>query len=96
MLRWALIFLIIALVAALFGFTGIAAAAAGIAKFLFFWDLIDEITWLEGALDGPKTEIQICGPYRGQFGLVLSTLYCRFSRHLSPWMRLAGRFHKHC
>jgi uncharacterized membrane protein YtjA (UPF0391 family) len=32
MLRWALIFLIIALVAALFGFTGIAAAAAGIAK----------------------------------------------------------------
>ena len=35
MLRWALIFLIIALVAALFRFTGIAAAAAGIAKFLF-------------------------------------------------------------
>jgi uncharacterized membrane protein YtjA (UPF0391 family) len=29
MLRWALIFLIIALVAALFGFTGIAVAAAG-------------------------------------------------------------------
>jgi hypothetical protein len=28
MLRWALIFLVIALVAALFGFTGIAAAAA--------------------------------------------------------------------
>jgi uncharacterized membrane protein YtjA (UPF0391 family) len=36
MLRWAAIFFIIALVAALFGFTGIAAAAAGIAKFLFF------------------------------------------------------------
>ena len=36
MLRWAVIFLVIALVAALFGFTGIAAAAAGIAKFLFF------------------------------------------------------------
>jgi uncharacterized membrane protein YtjA (UPF0391 family) len=36
MLKWAVIFLIIALVAALFGFTGIAAAAAGIAKFLFF------------------------------------------------------------
>ena len=35
-LRWAAIFLVIALVAALFGFTGIAAAAAGIAKFLFF------------------------------------------------------------
>jgi len=36
MLRWAVIFLVIALVAALFGFTGIAAAAAGVAKFLFF------------------------------------------------------------
>jgi len=36
MLRWAVIFLVIALVAALFGFTGIAAAAAGISKFLFF------------------------------------------------------------
>ena len=35
MLRWAVIFLVIALVAALLGFTGIAAAAAGIAKFLF-------------------------------------------------------------
>ena len=36
MLRWAVIFLVIALIAALFGFTGIATAAAGIAKFLFF------------------------------------------------------------
>jgi len=36
MLRWALIFLVIALVAALFGFGGIAAASAGIAKILFF------------------------------------------------------------
>ena len=35
MLKWAAIFLIIALVAALFGFTGIAAASAGIAKVLF-------------------------------------------------------------
>jgi len=33
-------FLVIALVAALFGFTGIAAAAAGIAKFLFFLFLV--------------------------------------------------------
>jgi uncharacterized membrane protein YtjA (UPF0391 family) len=39
-LRWAVIFLVIALVAALFGFTGIATAAAGIAKFLFFLFLI--------------------------------------------------------
>jgi uncharacterized membrane protein YtjA (UPF0391 family) len=40
MLRWAFIFLVIALVAALLGFTGIASAAAGIAKFLFFLFLV--------------------------------------------------------
>ena len=40
MLRWAVIFLVVALVAALFGFTGIASAAAGIAKFLFFLFLV--------------------------------------------------------
>ena len=36
MLRWSLLFLVIALVAALFGFTTIAGAAVSIAKFLFF------------------------------------------------------------
>ena len=36
MLRWAVIFLIIALVAGLLGFTGIMGAAASIAKFLFY------------------------------------------------------------
>ena len=36
MLRWAFLFLVVALVAALFGFGGIASAAAGIAKVLFF------------------------------------------------------------
>jgi uncharacterized membrane protein YtjA (UPF0391 family) len=36
MLRYALGFFIVALIAALFGFTGIAVAAAGIAKLLFF------------------------------------------------------------
>ena len=36
MLKLALFFLVISLIAALFGFTGIATAAAGIAKFLFF------------------------------------------------------------
>jgi len=40
MLRWAVIFLVVALVAALFGFTGIATAAAGIAKFLFVLFLV--------------------------------------------------------
>lgn len=36
MLKWALIFFIVSLVAALFGFTGIAAGAAAIAKILFY------------------------------------------------------------
>jgi len=36
MLNWALIFFIIAIIAALFGFTNIAGAAIGIAKILFF------------------------------------------------------------
>jgi len=35
MLRWAFLFLVVALIAALFGFGGIASAAAGIAKVLF-------------------------------------------------------------
>jgi uncharacterized membrane protein YtjA (UPF0391 family) len=35
MLYWTLIFLVIALVAGLFGFGGIATASAGIAKVLF-------------------------------------------------------------
>ena len=36
MLYYAVVFLVIALIAALFGFTGIAASAVGIAKILFF------------------------------------------------------------
>lgn len=40
MLRWSAAFLIIALVAAIFGFGGIALAAAGIGKILFFVFLI--------------------------------------------------------
>jgi uncharacterized membrane protein YtjA (UPF0391 family) len=40
MLRYAIIFLVIALVAALLGFTGIAAGAVEIAKILFFVFLV--------------------------------------------------------
>lgn len=36
LLKWAAIFLVIALVAAAFGFTGIAEGAADIAKVLFY------------------------------------------------------------
>lgn len=40
MLRWAMGFLVLALIAALFGFGGLAAASAGIAKTLFFLFLV--------------------------------------------------------
>jgi uncharacterized membrane protein YtjA (UPF0391 family) len=35
MLKWSAIFLVIAIVAAIFGFSGLASASAGIAKVLF-------------------------------------------------------------
>jgi uncharacterized membrane protein YtjA (UPF0391 family) len=40
MLRWALIFFVVALIAAFFGYGGIAGAAAGIAEILFFVFLV--------------------------------------------------------
>jgi uncharacterized membrane protein YtjA (UPF0391 family) len=40
MLRYAVVFFIIAIIAAIFGFTGIAAGAAEIAKILFFIFLV--------------------------------------------------------
>ena len=36
MLRWAAIFFVIAIIAAIFGFTGIAEGAASVAKIIFF------------------------------------------------------------
>jgi uncharacterized membrane protein YtjA (UPF0391 family) len=35
MLHWSLVFLVVALIAAVFGFSGIAATSAGIARVLF-------------------------------------------------------------
>ena len=40
MLKWSITFLIIAIIAGLLGFTDIAGASMGIAKFLFFLFLI--------------------------------------------------------
>jgi uncharacterized membrane protein YtjA (UPF0391 family) len=40
MLHYALAFLVVALIAAMFGFGGIAASAAGVAKLLFFAFLV--------------------------------------------------------
>jgi len=50
MLRWALTFFIVAIVAALLGFTGIAVATAGIAKILFYVFLVLFLISLVGHL----------------------------------------------
>lgn len=40
MLRWSIMFFVIAIIAALFGFTGLSGEAAGIGKFLAFLFLV--------------------------------------------------------
>jgi uncharacterized membrane protein YtjA (UPF0391 family) len=50
MLGWTVTFLVVALVAAVFGFGGIAVAAAGIAKILFYIFLILFVASLLGGL----------------------------------------------
>lgn len=50
MLRWALAFFVVALIAAVFGFTGVALASAGIAKILFFIFLVLFLLSLVGHL----------------------------------------------
>jgi uncharacterized membrane protein YtjA (UPF0391 family) len=50
MLRWAVVFFVVALIAAVFGFLGIAAAAVSIAKILFFVFLVLFLVSLVGGL----------------------------------------------
>jgi uncharacterized membrane protein YtjA (UPF0391 family) len=50
MLRYALAFFVVALIAAVFGFTGIAVAAAGVAKLLFFIFIVLFLMTLVGSL----------------------------------------------
>jgi uncharacterized membrane protein YtjA (UPF0391 family) len=50
MLRWAIGFFIVALIAAVLGFGGVAVAAAGIAKILFYLFLILFLITLVGHL----------------------------------------------
>jgi uncharacterized membrane protein YtjA (UPF0391 family) len=50
MLYWTVMFLIIALVAAVLGFTGVAIAAAGIARIIFFLFLVLFLASLVGSL----------------------------------------------
>ncbi len=52
LLGWAIIFLVVALIAAAFGFGGIASASAGIAKVLFFIFIVVFIVLLISALLG--------------------------------------------
>ena len=53
MLHFAVVFFVIALVTALFGFGGIAAGTVGIAKVLFFVFLVlAVVTFLFGAMKG--------------------------------------------
>jgi uncharacterized membrane protein YtjA (UPF0391 family) len=55
MLRWSLIFLVVAIVAAALGFGGIAAGAAEIAKMLFYLFLaVFVITLVLGIVAGEK------------------------------------------
>src|SRR3546814_13049828 len=56
MLGWALLFLIVALVAGLFGFGGIASAAVGIAQALFFLFIVMFAVFLVmGLFSGRRT-----------------------------------------
>ncbi len=50
MLRYAVIFFVISLIAALFGFTGIAAGAASIGKIFFYVFLFFTVLALLGSL----------------------------------------------
>jgi uncharacterized membrane protein YtjA (UPF0391 family) len=51
MLHWSLVFLVIALIAAVLGFGGLAGTAVGIAKILFFVFLV---VWLIAFLMGRR------------------------------------------
>jgi uncharacterized membrane protein YtjA (UPF0391 family) len=50
MLRWALIFFVVSVVAGIFGFTGVASGAAAIAKTLFFLALALFVIFLVAGL----------------------------------------------
>jgi len=52
MLSWAMIFLVIALIAAVLGFGGIAGSAIGLAKAIFF---ISTVLFMIACLMGRKT-----------------------------------------
>ena len=56
MLRWTVIFLVVAIIAAIFGFGGLAAGAAGIAKVLF---VIFIILFLVSLISGRRRGVDL-------------------------------------
>jgi len=54
MLHWAVVFFVIAIAAASFGFGGVAGSAAGIAQLLFFTVLLMFVLSLIGGLMGSR------------------------------------------
>lgn len=57
MLRWALVFFLIAIIAAFFGFGGIATGSEQIARVLFFIYLVAfVVSFIWGLLDGPTND----------------------------------------
>ena len=60
MLRWAIIFFVVAIVAAIFGFGGVYVAAAGIAKILFFlFIVLFLVSLLAGMTGRGRTRIDV-------------------------------------
>ena len=88
MLHWSLMFLIFALIAAVLGFGGLAGAAVGIAKILFFVFLI---VWLIAFLN-PAAAFIVETLTRGRFGQQRQRPVCpRGSIHSAvSWMRIAS------
>jgi uncharacterized membrane protein YtjA (UPF0391 family) len=58
MLYWAVVFFVVSIVAALFGFGGIASSAVGIAKVLFFiFIVLFAISLILGLIKGKKLNL---------------------------------------
>jgi uncharacterized membrane protein YtjA (UPF0391 family) len=58
MLYWAVVFFVVSIVAALFGFGGIASSAVGIAKVLFFiFIILFAVSLILGLIKGKKPNI---------------------------------------
>jgi len=72
LLKWALIFLVVSIIAAVFGFTGISAASADIARILFYIFVIIFIgCWCLGWL--PHDEFSGHAPVLSSIGTTVAS-----------------------